>query len=81
MAVSGPGMHFLHQLLETLSPRVSRLSVLKKLVVDRVIVTPPYLLLFFYTVALLEVSVCVFLCVCMPVCVFCVFLCVFMCGI
>ena len=55
MVVSGPGMHFLHQLLENLSPRSTSVSVLKKVVVDRLVFTPPYLFIFFFSVALLEV--------------------------
>lgn len=50
-------MHFLHNLLEAFSPRNTSVSVLKKVVLDRLIVTPPYLFFFFYIVALLEVSI------------------------
>jgi hypothetical protein len=47
-------MHFLHHVLEALSPRSSSVSVLRKVVLDRLIFTPPYLFIFFYTVARLE---------------------------
>lgn len=49
-------MHFLHHVLEALSPRNSNVSVLRKVVLDRLIFTPPYLLVFFFTVAILEVG-------------------------
>lgn len=56
MVVTGPGMHFLHHVLEALSPHNSNVSVLRKVVLDRLIFTPPYLLVFFFTVAILEVG-------------------------
>jgi len=53
--VTGPLTHYLYHFLEAISPSGSSVSALRKVVLERLILTPPYLLAFFYTVALLEV--------------------------
>ena len=46
----------MYQALEVVVPRRARFSSLKKVVADRLLFAPPYLLALFYFVAIMEVS-------------------------
>ncbi|XP_065830730.1 peroxisomal membrane protein 2-like [Oscarella lobularis] len=52
--VTGPLIHHYHRLLEKFIPPKSEHAMIKKLLVDRFVFTPPLLALFFYVIALLE---------------------------
>lgn len=54
--VTGPVTHYLYQFLEGVVPKRSKFSSVKKVILDRVLFAPPYLLALFYTVAILEAS-------------------------
>lgn len=56
MVVTGPVTHYLYQFLETAFPnRSTQYSVVKKVIADRLLFAPPYLLALFYCVARMEV--------------------------
>ena len=54
MVVTGPVTHYLYQFLEAIVPRKSNLASLRKVILERLLFAPPYLLALFYTVARLE---------------------------
>jgi len=56
MVVTGPVTHYLYQFLEAVVPQRSQLSSLRKVILERLLFAPPYLLALFYTVAILEVT-------------------------
>lgn len=56
MVVTGPMTHYLYQFLEAVVPKRSQLSSLRKVILERLLFAPPYLLALFYTVAILEVT-------------------------
>ena len=53
--VTGPLTHYLYQFLEAIVPRKTQLSSLRKVIIERLLFAPPYLLALFIIVALLEV--------------------------
>ena len=56
MVVTGPVTHYLYQFLEATFPnRSTKYSVVKKVIADRLLFAPPYLLALFYCVARMEV--------------------------
>ena len=55
LVVTGPVTHCLYQLLDTAVSGKSHTSSFKKLLLDRLLFAPPYLLVLLYLVALLEV--------------------------
>jgi hypothetical protein len=54
-AFSGPLLHYFYQHLNRTFPPKSQHAVIKKILVDELVFSPPFLLLFFYIIALLEV--------------------------
>lgn len=55
--LSGPLVHHLYAFMEKHMPREKKYSSIKRLLFDRLIFAPPFLLLFLYYVAIVEVSV------------------------
>ena len=53
---TGPVTHYMYQMLEQVVSKSSQCSSLKKVVIDRLLFAPPYLLVLFYSVAIMEVS-------------------------
>lgn len=54
MVVTGPVTHYLYQFLEAVVPRKSKFSSIRKVILERLLFAPPYLLALFYTVARME---------------------------
>lgn len=54
--VTGPITHYMYQLLERTVAKHSQFSFIKKVIIDRLLFAPPYLLVMFYAVAIMEVS-------------------------
>ncbi|XP_002734981.1 peroxisomal membrane protein 2-like [Saccoglossus kowalevskii] len=52
--VSGPVIHHIYHLLDTLVTKDTSYAGIKRVLIDRLIFAPPYLLLFFYVVSILE---------------------------
>lgn len=52
--VNGPVMHHLYSFMERRMPKEEKFSTLKRLVFDRLIFAPPYLLIFLFYVAIVE---------------------------
>ena len=80
--VNGPIVHHLYVFMEKHMPKEKQFSAIKRLIFDRLIFAPPYLLIFLYYVAIVEVLSClifvsyVVTCVCVCACVHaCVFVC------
>lgn len=57
MVFTGPVSHYMYQFLEGAVSKRSQFSSLKKVVIDRALFAPPYLLALFYFVAIMEVSI------------------------
>ena len=56
MVFTGPVTHYMYQLLEQAVSTRSQYSSIKKVIIDRLLFAPPYLLALFYSVAIMEVS-------------------------
>jgi len=56
MAFTGPMTHFLYKYLEKSVSNKSQFATLRKVVIDRLVFAPPYLLALFYFVAIMEVG-------------------------
>ena len=54
--VTGPLIHYFYELLDKIVPRQVSYSKAKRLLIDRGVFSPLFLLVFFYIVAVLEVS-------------------------
>ena len=56
LCITGPVTHHLYEILERLIPSSTPYCPVKRLAVDRLLFAPPYLLVFFFVVALGEVG-------------------------
>ena len=56
LVFTGPSVHYFHAWLERNFPKGSRNAALKKLLLDRTLFCPTYLLIYLYLLALFEVS-------------------------
>lgn len=57
LVFTGPVTHFMYQMLEHAVSARSQHSAIKKVIIDRLVFAPPYLLALFYSVAIMEVSI------------------------
>lgn len=54
--VTGPLLHYFYHLLDEIVPRSVPYANVKRVLIDRLIMAPPFLLLLFYVVSIMEVT-------------------------